>query len=131
MIIGKLYKKAEKVLRVSDMPGADDTDATITIRLLTKGERRAAFDESYDEILGDPRIYMHGSRTLNFIFKHCIISWNGFFEDEAKERPFPCTPANIEKLIDLAPELVAFVADGHKQLAMETEKAQEEAIKNL
>ena len=133
MNIGKLYKSNEKTFNVKDIPGAPETDATITIRLLTPGERRKVSNKAITPILDDNFEYTGKVNTdwqaiAPETFVRCVVGWSGFFGDGGVE--LHCTNENKALLVDLFPEIADFVQVEHQKMVDEFEEANKAEVKN-
>jgi len=137
MYLGGLVKKKERTIRVCDCPGAPDTEATLTIRLLSPGERRDVFGEAFKTLLiaddnGDAKteVSIDERQAKKKLFNLSVKAWDGFWEDEDGKKKLPLTPSNKAKLIDALPEIIDFVSDEHSKLVDEVEARKEEEVKN-
>jgi len=138
MFLGKIYRSKEVVLKVSDMEGAPDTDATIRIKLLTPGERKTLVMSSFKTVYthdesGEfrPEMISEHHMTNEHLFMKAVVGWDGFFEDAAGEVPLRFGQAGKTKLLSVIPELADFVAEQHGKLVREATEKKESDTKNL
>ena len=137
MFLGKIYKSKECEIKVSEMAGAPETDATIKIRLLTPGERKgllmSSFKTTYsadDSGSMKPEMLSEHYKMNEHLFMKAVMGWEGFYEDEDGTVPLKFGQAGKIKLLSVVPDLADFVTDCHAKLVEEEEVNREAARKN-
>jgi hypothetical protein len=137
MFLGKIYKSKECEIKVSDMAGAPETDATIKIRLLTPGERKgllmSSFKTTYsadDSGSMKPEMLSEHYKMNEHLFMKAVVGWEGFYEDEEGTVPLKFGQAGKIKLLSVVPDLADYVTECHGKMVEEEEANKEASIKN-
>jgi len=137
MYLGKIYKNKECVIKVSEMEGAPETDATITIRLLTPGERKALLMSSFKTTYAaddtgsmKPEMLSEHYKMNENIFIKATFGWSGFFDDDAGIVPLKFGHAGKMRLLSVLPELADLVAERHEIMVRDEFAERDTAKKN-
>jgi len=138
MFLGKIYKSKEREIKVSEMEGAPETDATIKIRLLTPGERKGLLMSSFKTTYSaddtgsmKPEMLSEHYKIDEHLFMKAVVGWDGFYEDEDGAVPLKFGQAGKVKLLSVVPDLAEFVAKYHGKMVEEEEANKEASLKNL
>lgn len=114
----------------------DEDNATITIRLLSPGDRQDIQDRSIK------RRFVHtdaGSQVeteydnksdREITITRMIVDWNGIFADKDRKKPLHVTDKNKLRLIRTVPGLSEHLMDCQRKLADQKAKEDGEAEKN-
>jgi len=137
VFLGKVYQKKEKEFRLDAMEGAPETDATITIKLLSPGERRKIVQTGFkttfmpDESGGlNPELTAQDQKAREALFNRAVVGWSGFYEDADGKKPLKFGMAGKKALLDVVPEIIDYVSVCHEAMVIEHEESRKESEKN-
>lgn len=137
MFIGKMYSRKEAKFNLRDMESHPDTEATITVRLLTPGERQKVMDASFETVFVqddagqmNPETRAGGRKSLEQLFHLAVVGWDGVYADAEGKTPLKFGAAGRKTFLEFVPEIADFVGSCHRKLVEEEQAAREDERKN-